>query len=170
MADHLENYTSNIANSFFGTSDSFNMNFLDVKSLPDTIDGVTDCAGNIPHIFTADIKLNANTLSTASKEYIAATIMHEVIHAYLTLYGTNGSLNQHTDMATNYLSIMAIDLKLLYPGITEEDATALSWGGLGETQLWKDLVRDHPDQANKIVDINNQYKNATGTKGTRCVN
>lgn len=166
----LNNYTSSIANYIFGGNTYFDLNFSQTIDLPNNVDGVTNCQG-VPatqNYYVADVSLNANTLPAASKEYTAATIIHEILHAYWTFSGKLGEFNQHTDMANNYIYTMQSDLKAMFPGMSDPDAKALSWEGLGDTQAWKDMLKNDPDQANKIVDINQQYKNATGTKGQRC--
>jgi hypothetical protein len=168
MDGGMEVYTANIANFVFGSTDSFDLIWAQTNTLPNNVDGTTDANGKAPGGFVATIHLNANILPTSSKEYIAATAMHEILHAYMDFDNVLAGFNQHGYMVTNYLYAMSYDLKQLFPGISDDDATALAWGGLGETTAWLDLVRDHPDQANAIVEKNKQYKDATGTKGTRC--
>ena len=166
----LNNYTSSIANYVFGGNTYFDLNFSQTINLPNKTDAETNCQG-VPatqNYFVADVSLNANTLPAASKEYIAATTIHEILHAYWTYSGKLGEFNQHTDMANNYIYTMQSDLKAMFPNMPDFDAEALSWGGLSDTQAWKDMLKNDPDQANKIENINQQYKNATGTKGQRC--
>ena len=96
--------------------------------------------------------------------------MHEVLHAYMTFTGKLNDFvgTQHTQMSNNYIYSMQHDLQTMFPSLSNDDAQALAWGGLSETQAWKDLVTNNPTQANNILLINQQFKNATGTKGNRC--
>lgn len=166
----LHSYTSEISNFVFTNNTNFDLNFYQSTGFPDSLDGETNCQG-LPatqNYFIADVTLNGNTMPKASAEYIAATIIHEVLHAYMTFSGKLGEFNQHTTMANDYIYTMQKDLQKMFPNMSDNDAIALSWGGLGDTQAWKDMLNNDPDKANTIVDINKQYKNATGSKGSRC--
>ncbi len=57
------------------------------------------------------ISLNTATLSNSSKEYIAKTIMHEILHIYLK---NKTALEDHTKMATDYITPMAELLSEIY--------------------------------------------------------
>jgi len=170
ISDGLDSYTSNVANFVFKNNTDFDLTFSQSTTLANNEDGATNCQGDpaSQNLFEADVSLNANTMPKASQEFIAATVIHEILHAYMTFSGKLGEFNQHTDMANNYIFTMQKDLKAMFPAMTDEDAEALSWGGLGDTQAWADLLKNNPTLANSIVNINNQYKNATGTKGHRC--
>ena len=67
----------------------------------------------------------------------------------------NGQLltkfNQHTEMANNYIATMSKDLQTMFPNISTTDADALSWGGLGDTQAWRDMLNNDPTKANNII-------------------
>jgi hypothetical protein len=52
------------------------------------------------------------TLSNSSKEYIAKTIMHEILHIYI---GNIRALEDHTKMATEFITPMAELLSEIYP-------------------------------------------------------
>ncbi|NNU34580.1 hypothetical protein HK413_11700 [Mucilaginibacter sp. S1162] len=75
-------------------------------------------------------------------------------------------------MATKYANQLKKDLQAMFPDLSDVDATALSWQGLGETQAWKDMVAkdalNGSTVTNDIVNINKKFKDATGTKGHRC--
>jgi hypothetical protein len=58
------------------------------------------------------INLNTATLSNSSKEYIAKTIMHEILHIYI---GNIRALEDHTKMATEFITPMAELLSEIYP-------------------------------------------------------
>ncbi|MDT3404498.1 hypothetical protein [Mucilaginibacter terrae] len=168
IAKNLDSYTSEIVNSIFGESLDFNLFFEEAALVP-TLDGKNDPQGDpgTQGVFNSTITINS-LLNTSSVEYIAATIIHEATHAYMTYQGKLGEFNQHTQMGTNLAYTLQHDLQSMFPGMTDKDAKALSWGGLSETQAWKDLVNNNPQEANDILDINKKYKDATGTKGQRC--
>ncbi|MEY4572840.1 MAG: hypothetical protein RLZ10_2097 [Bacteroidota bacterium] len=58
------------------------------------------------------INLNTATLSNSSKEYTAKTIMHEILHIYI---GNIRALEDHTKMATEFITPMAELLSEIYP-------------------------------------------------------
>ena len=84
---------------------------------------------------SVDIYLKAATLSGSSKEFIAATIMHEALHAFMDYQGINFD-KQHSEMAAKYLNTMASDLEKMFPGMTDQVAYSLAWGGLEGTYLY----------------------------------
>lgn len=165
---NLATYSSQITNAIFADSKSFNLVFHQA-ALPAVTDGVTDGQG-VPsqgHL-DIDITLNSTTLPHSAKEYIAATVIHEAAHAYMIYFGKSDQFDGHQTMATQYVDVMKQDLQIMFPGMTDEDAEALAWGGLGKTPAWKNMVSTNPVKANRILSINKQYKDATGTKGHRC--
>jgi hypothetical protein len=117
---------------------------------------------------TFDVTLNNDALVGASQEYIAATIMHETIHALLASQGKRGELLHHTEMVTSYINPMVDALRYSFL-MSREDALALAWGGLGDTSAWQALPQA---QKQNIINNNSRYKNVNGTRqnapGTRC--
>ncbi|QIP15787.1 hypothetical protein G8759_25730 [Spirosoma aureum] len=113
------------------------------------------------------ITLNSGALANASRDYIAATIIHEAMHVIL---GSGQNTSDHNQMANNYIQTMANSL--LYAGfiMNQNELTALSWGGLSDTTAWATMIAN--DQANNtgvtgsIAYINSQYKN--GLQGQIC--
>ncbi|WP_375444841.1 hypothetical protein [uncultured Fibrella sp.] len=103
----------------------------------------------------------------ATKEYVAATIIHELVHGYYN--ETKGrSLYedaQHNDMAVEYVKPMAEALVGIF-SVTAQDAMALSWAGLYGTSAWETLKSLDPAKATTIKLISENYKN--GYKGTKC--
>jgi len=161
-------------NTTFGGSVPFedlSLTFTDVTTLPDTISGDAGRASATSIYF--DIRLNKNTLPTFSKEYILSTIYHEILHAYLyskLTKGADGKYNistQHEDMATQYVILMIGALKIAYPSISDQEAWALSWGGLEETNLYDQKLSQ--DQKSIIAEINRKHTNkSTPRSGTYC--
>lgn len=136
--------------------------FIEQEANPDrNIDGRYQAGGSNGILY-----LNTNALGSASEEYIAATLIHELVHGYY--HETTGrSLSedaQHIDMATYYVQPMAQALVGLY-GMSPENATAVAWGGLGETSQWK---AKSASEQNNIININGNYRTGvSGYKGCR---
>jgi hypothetical protein len=146
----------------FNTSTSHN---ISVNQEPLEGDFNTDATTMYnPTTNTLVITLNTNVIDHASQEYIAVTIMHEVLHAYLSAYlGINRSNDvQHPLMVENYcVDFMADALMSLFPTMIRGDAIALAWGGLDNTPSYKKIkIEDRF----KIQTINDKYKShANGT-------
>ena len=105
-------------------------------------------------------------MGSASKEYIAATILHEVVHAWIDYKFTNpiDNAHQHSLMAgTNRFNLMRSALLEMYPNMNSQDATDLTWGGLYNTIEFSNLT---PAERDRIIQTNSNYKN--NTKGTHC--
>jgi hypothetical protein len=171
MARNANTKIKNMLNLTFGGSEytDHDINFYDVTTLPSTTDGATTPRNQ----YTFDINLNANTLPQRSKEYILSTVYHEVLHAYLfSKYPKDGSgrlimPDQHETMANNYVSLMTDALKLAYPNISNQEAWALSWGGLQETPFYTSKLSS--EERSEIESINNKHrKSASNRLGTYC--
>eukprot|EP01035_Chromulina_nebulosa_P026934 gene26934-35331_t len=63
-------------------------------------------------------------------------------------------------MANQYVYKMAHALELTFL-MSNAEATALAWGGLGDTVAWQNLS---PQQKQDILNINAYYKNINGTR------
>jgi hypothetical protein len=122
-----------------------------------------------------EITLNDAALSNASSEYIAATIIHEILHVYLD----GGNDADHNVMAANYVYPMADALKAAGYHLTYEDAVALAWGGLqgrmlngvfAPYQAWQELLNidriSGTHVTNDIAQKNQNYK--SNNYGQRC--
>ena len=89
-ASTLPNNIASIMNATFGNNDKFNITVRNKSFATDTLHK-GDVAYTIPkgsisgnvHTLDCDIYLNDDIISSASQEYILATIYHEVIHSYL---------------------------------------------------------------------------------------
>ena len=104
-------------------------------------------------------------MENASQEYIAATIMHELIHAYMGAYMgiVRNNDTQHPLMVGTYaVQHMAGSLESLFPGLSHEHAMAMAWQGLDTTPTW--ILSMSMGEKFVIQNINDQYKNhALGT-------
>ncbi|MEB2787371.1 hypothetical protein [Algoriphagus persicinus] len=147
----------------FGTSEDFNIDIVDVIDIESSVDGRIYAMPQGDGLLF-DIELNRNTLSSSSKEYITATVFHELLHAYLAYLDIDSFLNdsQHINMANEYIERLSESLTERY-NISEQDAINLSWGGLSMTSAWSNLSST---KKNQINDTNQQYK--TAIKGTSC--
>lgn len=121
-----------------------------------------------------DIVLNQNTLAHASQELIVATLYHEMIHAMMDanklIHNDMLSWNeafQHQAMAASYVGKMKTALQETFPGMSSDDAIALSWEGLQSTLAWQGFAGVAPAEANNILLRGDAY-DENHTKGTRC--
>lgn len=110
------------------------------------------------------IKFNECALQNASQEYIAATLYHEILHAYFIADGRN--IDDHQEMATRYLNAMISTLKENFSSLNPVDAKALAWGGLQKTKAWSDFQQADLGTTLDILNTNKKYKR--GEKGTAC--
>lgn len=114
------------------------------------------------------ITLNNSQLGSATREYIAATILHEVVHAWIDYKYPVPVENaqQHELMAsTARFNIMRNALMEMFPNMSSQDASDLTWGGLGSTILFNTLP---PAEITRIQQVNIAYKNHTNNTGTPC--
>ncbi|WP_162429145.1 hypothetical protein [Mucilaginibacter sp. 14171R-50] len=172
-------YINESMKSIFNQNTDFNIDFADAgpsNFISPTDDGKTDVThagfGNVTlpdgskklvlNTMDLTITLNSN-LGNSSKEYITASIMHEAFHAYLTYSQT--IVNQHLDMARNYINSMATQLQAMYPNLSPVDAKALAWGGL-EREAGILYTNLNTTEKNIISSTNALYKN--GTYGQPC--
>jgi hypothetical protein len=117
------------------------------------------------------ITLNDDALKNASMEYVAATILHETLHAYFRAeQGNTLEIADHEEMSKKYIEPMAKMLNLTYL-MPLDEARALAWGGLGDTQAWKTMIandiKNGTGITQNIVNINNRYKNLNNQYGAR---
>lgn len=162
---NLKNEISSTINTAFGSNPDLDLVFYN-DSFSSSLDGTSSATGNLNSFCRIEIILNTS-LSQSSKEYIAATVIHEALHAFIILSETtNGSnnTNSHELLASSAnFERMVTALKEMYPNISDADARDLTWGGLGGTQAYSTLSQS---DKNRISNTNNLFKNAT--KGTTC--
>jgi hypothetical protein len=166
-----------MTNTFLANS-TVNLTFYSLPVPATSPNGAADAysrkAGNDP--LEQLIVFNDTKLKNKSQEFKVATVYHEVLHAYLSILftkDTNGILvipNQHENMIYNYLTMMATDLRSVFPTMTESDANALAWGGLEGTSRYS-LISETQRQA--IGDVNTKYSTkpgpgVTNSAGTYC--
>jgi|GEM_PF-1479113 len=150
----------------FNNYESLILTFINGSLGPSSLDANYIEMGMVGDAKKYQITLNDAALSGAGQEYIAVTILHEVLHAYFHASGID--IDHHTNMANLYVAPMAQSLVNLY-GISLNVATALAWGGLYQTDAWSNL--SSTDQ-NLYVSTNLYWKNTGNPKseapGTKC--
>jgi len=119
-----------------------------------------------PNRFIAlEITINSE-IANGSKEYVTATIIHEIIHGYYKiLYGRESTDPwDHGQMAgDNYFNKMKFSLMEIFPNMSDVDAQALVWIGLQTT----DQYQNKPlAEKNSIESIALNYR--AGISGTKC--
>ncbi|SDM43841.1 hypothetical protein [Siphonobacter aquaeclarae] len=134
---------------------------LSEENLGSTTDGVFRVDRNVP--YQAQLVLNTQVLQSASKEYIAATLIHELVHG---LYNEQGSTlkvdQQHAEMAQKYIEPMTDALVGLY-GMDKFHAKALACGGLPGAYDALGLSLEDQTRMNQLA---KGYRN--GTFGQKC--
>ncbi|TCD18275.1 hypothetical protein EZ456_21450 [Pedobacter psychrodurus] len=165
----------NMLNETFGGPSEFeslHLKFKDVTTLADNVSG--DAGRETATSVYFNIRLNQNKLPGYSKEYILSTIYHEILHAYLFSKmekGPDGRFHistQHDDMANKYLTLMTGALKIAFPNISDQEAWALSWGGLEETDLYTKKLTQAQRDAITVTNRRHTNKLATDKQGTYC--
>lgn len=117
------------------------------------------------------VTLNLDLLHGSSQELITATIYHEILHAVFDARKvlTNDILTwseafAHHIMSAAYINKMTLALREIFPGLSHDDAEALSWGGLEGTPAWTNLS---PADANARLLRADQFEIGK-PKGLRC--
>ncbi|MGB4776271.1 MAG: hypothetical protein WBP45_13935 [Daejeonella sp.] len=154
-----------ILNDVFGKNPNLALNFDEIYTLPDSINGFYDPintqGGGLTRLF---VLINGNTLPNASVEYMTVTYLHETLHAYLSLTNETALLD-HEDIATQYRGAIADALVEMY-GTNPTTADALAWQGLFGTSVWSTYQSSHPNLSNQIGNTNTNHHN--GVQGTDC--
>lgn len=174
---NLENRISAWLNKVFNNTTENNITFRVSTKLGSKVDGAWNTNNAIGS--TQTISLNADMLSKASQEYIAATMFHEALHGYLFMekkrLEAEGKTSQfgilypgfsevsiesqprfvkkHQDFGTQ-LKDLAAAIRTFAPTLSEYDAMALAKGG---------VVSDMSS-----VEKSANYNHREGSAGTRC--
>ncbi|MGQ7854805.1 hypothetical protein ACUN24_11240 [Pedobacter sp. WC2501] len=123
----------------FNKDASVQINIYDTSAIAGNKPGETYGGHWENGIFSINIKLNNAILLNASREFIASTIMHEVLHAYFRdVEGKPEIVDEmdHNTMAEKYILPMSNYLVSVF-GISQFDATAIVWEGLKESNIYK---------------------------------
>ena len=150
-------------NTQFGFSENCNLNINDVPNLTNSqgleVIGLSTFNRSNGSL-TVNVSLNSST--DQSQESIAATILHEMIHAYI---GSQNIIQTSEEIISNsnYVNWIKTALISLYPNLSDNDATALSLAGLENTTYYNSLDKSLTDSY-KIIASN--Y--VAGNLGTKC--
>lgn len=162
----ISNEISRFINNSFSKNYYFHIQFAGSYNASDHDDAYTTThllpSGGVK--FT--IQFNLNSLAAASQEYIAATIFHEVMHAWADyMYpGFKTAADEHLQMANSMnFNRQVIALKEMFPSLTTQDASDLAWGGLQNTPQWSSLIRAEKDRI-----VQNIYDFKYHRTGTPC--
>ncbi|MDI3318770.1 hypothetical protein [Pinibacter soli] len=177
----------------WSVDDKYDVVVFEDSTLKSTIAGQTDArTGTFRGALNAatfKIGLNINTLPHSSYEYVTSTIMHEVIHAYLTEikgakfhdFSEFGNYTQNDGTFSFTLDYPGVSgghetysfydmigwmkdaMKQLFPYLSDREAWAIAWGGLEKTSAF--LALPIADQ-NYIKQVN--YEHSSGQKGITC--
>lgn len=161
VSSDFRNKITNLVWEVFGESENFNIEIGDDDLNDPELDGTCFRSESGDYV-TYIITLNSEALGSASKEYVMATIFHELLHAYLgylELMGQN-NLDDHELMADKYVAELR-DALMEHFDISSKEAEDLSWGGLQFTSAY-----DRHLNKNRVIQNNFDHKN--GTKGTNC--
>lgn len=169
-----DDVTKQVLKDVFGVDVAPSIKFISNSNLPDSIAGQAGSENGSLANYMALIELNPKYLN-GSKDYIAATIIHESIHAYIrymritldttefkTLFPIYWQFKKdnadHNEMANRYINSMSSLLKRLNNNLPDSIANALSWGGLHQTGIWNTI---DSAKRNQILIINSISKNPT---------
>jgi hypothetical protein len=134
---NLKNTVTNILQNVFGTSKSPNLTFDESSNIvnksgypiPAQTSPSFDQSTNILNLSTK-IRLDQFEPS-ASREYKAAVMIHEIIHANIYIDTTVlKGLTQHAYMLENYVGNISTSLQGFFANLTPKQALSLALGGL----------------------------------------
>lgn len=150
----------------FGLNEKYNLNITDVENLKNS-KGTFVAGLARPNrdngILTVYISINYG--KNSSKEFYAATILHEMIHGYIESQNIaqNGKEKEEVIANSKYVGWMSAALISLFPNLSLSDANALALGGLEETSYFKSLSQEIRDESLKI-----NTRHEIGNEGQTC--
>ena len=114
-----------------------------------------------------NISLNIATLQNASRELIAKTIIHEILHVYLN----ESKLKDHIKIASGYVGEMALFLEKSY-GMNLLEAKSICASGLAKIPNYELVLKtiDSNLTREKVDNTISKFSNTSNTKlyGTYC--
>ncbi len=123
-------------------------------------------ANGLPKIITTFYRY---TLDYASKEYVTAVMLHEILHAYiLSSYPPPATppsqLDQHIEIAQNYINDIISALHSIFPSLDSTTLAALALGGMGDIAesnpaLWNNICNQYGVTPAIVKDANKKYQN-----------
>jgi len=91
-------------------------------------------------VFTAYVSLQNGHFANTTQESLASVLIHEFVHAYLSFMNQH-TLNNHNELASNYVNPMAEYLKSTY-GLNDTAAYGLAWAGVSDSDTMKNATDD----------------------------
>jgi len=148
----------------FGLSEKYNLNITDVQNLKNSkgilVAGLASPKRN-NGILTVYISINYG--KNSSKEFYAATILHEMIHGYIETQNIAQNGMEETIANSKYVDWMSAALISLFPNLSPSEANALALGGLQNTSYFLSLSQDIRDESIKI-----NARHELGNEGQTC--
>jgi len=148
----------------FGLSEKYNLNITDVQNLKNpkgiSVAGLASPKRN-NGILTVYISINYG--KNSSKEFYAATIIHEMIHGYIESQNIAQNGMEETIANSKYVDWMSAALISLFPNLSPSEANALALGGLQNTSYFLSLSQDIRDESMKI-----NARHELGNEGQTC--
>jgi hypothetical protein len=173
--------SSNLANDVafmlevvFGFDNKINVTFGEDPSMPNDVIAETYAVKKDPvnNLYDIEVNLNPNVLQNASKEFIADTYYHEIIHAVLDVNKFSwDETQQHVYMAANHVKLMVDALQEVYPHLSKSEAARITIGGFGELQQsnpqkFDELCKAFNVTTAEVIQTSGAHK--AGTQGTKC--
>jgi hypothetical protein len=108
------------------------------------------------------IEFNSNYHLNCTKAHIAATLLHESMHAYIEVQkvaltpagfaarypifstGFDNNNSHHRVIADEYIDELSQSLHSMFPDLTDEFVEALTWQGLQGTPAYAALIASQP--------------------------
>lgn len=161
----INNVLINFVHSTFGNSAWFDIHFKESASLPDSDDGYCQPL-SVGNAIRFEVVLNVNKLPNASKEYVVATVLHEIVHAYINLQGLNGIYSNNHHLFPQFFAELTSSLVSMFPSMSPQLAADLTWGGLYTSLRFQSLS---PQEQQRIMAVNTAHRsgNVNGV-GTPC--
>jgi hypothetical protein len=166
LSKDKQNKVMSYINNEFGLNENCNMNISDVLNLTNSKGEFV--AGNNRSIRTGSsltVNIYINSGYNSSREYFAATILHEMIHGYIASQNIPQNGNEAEEIIANpqYVDWMSASLISLFPNLSTIDANALALGGLQETSYFYSLSKDIQDASLKTI-----ARHEAGSEGQTC--
>jgi hypothetical protein len=164
LSKDKQNEVMKYINNQFGLNENYNLNIKDVENLKNS-KGIFVAELTSPKrnngILTVYISINYG--KNSSKEFYAATILHEMIHGYIASQNIDQNGKEETIANPKYVDWMRAALISLFPNLSPSDANALALGGLQETSYFESLSQDIRDESLKI-----NTRHEIGNEGNTC--
>ncbi len=172
MANGLGNDITGILKNTFGTNDLINIQFANVLTLSEPLTDAKSSYSSSMGTYTVLVNMNESRLQHSSREYIAETMFHEVLHGYLkSKSSTMDELSQHIEMATAFLDKEVAALREVFPELSSHDAKCLVIGGYNDIQrnnpgFLEKLLSGYNLELDDVENTNERFR--TGKKGNKC--